>query len=356
MPEFHKVGLVLSGGGAKGAYQVGVLKALVEFNVPVHVISGASIGALNGAVLASAPNLETGTQRLEQIWLELANDSPLKHHIPGYLKLLLAAGLQENVITTIAKSIITVAQRNGLPIPEKVHQAVHGRVMDDTPLKKLIEQYIDQKALMDGIPFYVSVFKSTGGLMDIARIILDQLSLLSSPDSEFIHLQSKPESERKELLLASAAIPIAFAPRQVNGNLYSDGGQGGWSKAQGNTPISPLIDEGCDVVIVTHLSDGSPWSRHDFPDTTIVEIRPQSNIARHDGMSGGFKDLLGFDESNITSWINQGYLDTKHSIDRIVQAERARSNLKDSEKALADMEKNRSTADKALSDALARLE
>ena len=355
MPEYSKVGLVLSGGGAKGAYQVGVLKSLVEFGVPVHVISGASIGALNGAVLASAPNLTEGTARLEEIWRELAHDSPLKHQTPSYLKLLFASGLRENAVVAVAHSVLATAQGYGLPIPESLHQTLHSGMMDDAPLKALLDKYIDHKALSDGIPFYVSVFKSFGGLLDMASVLAAELRLLESRDSEFIHIQSKSVSERKELLLASAAIPVAFAPRQVNGSMYSDGGQGGWTKAQGNTPISPLIDAGCDVVIVTHLSDGSLWSRHDFPDTTIVEIRPQSNVARDDGILGGMKDLLGFDERKITSWIEQGYRDTQHCIGQIVQAGKARQHLKASERVRAESEANNVYADAVLSDALSRL-
>lgn len=355
MSEYGKVGLVLSGGGAKGAYQVGVLKALVEFGVPVHVMSGASIGALNGAVLASAPNLAVGAARLEEIWLELAHDSPLKHQAPGYLKLLFAAGLRENLVVAVAHSILSIAQGHGLPIPEQLHQMLHSGMMDDMPLKALLDKYIDHKALSDGIPFYVSVFKSFGGLLDIARVLAAELCLMESRDSEFIHIQSKSEAARKELLLASAAIPIAFAPRQVNGSMYSDGGQGGWTKAQGNTPISPLIAAGCDVVIVTHLSDGSLWSRHDFPDTTIVEIRPQSSIVRDDGMLGGIKDLLGFDERKITSWIEQGYRDTRHCVGQIVQAGKARQHLKISERIRVESDEHNTHADAALSEALARL-
>ena len=355
MPEYGKVGLVLSGGGAKGAYQVGVLNALVELNIPVHIISGASIGALNGAVLASAPNLTEGTSRLKEIWHELANDSPLKHQAPSYLKLLSAAGLRESPLIAVAQSVVSVAQHYGLPVPEKLHQAMHSGVMDDGPLKALLDKYIDHKALSDGIPFYVSVFRSAGGLLDIAIVLAAELRLLESRDSEFIHIQAKSVQERKELLLASAAIPVVFAPRQVNGTIYSDGGQGGWTKAQGNTPISPLVDAGCDIVIVTHLSDGSLWSRPDFPDTTIVEIRPQSRIARGDGVLGGVKDLLGFDESKITSWIEQGYQDTKHCIGQILQAGTARKHLKESEQALVGSEKGNAHADEALNDALSRL-
>jgi NTE family protein len=55
-----RIGLVLSGGGAKGAYQVGVVNALHELGAQVDAIAGASIGALNGAFLATAPSLEEG--------------------------------------------------------------------------------------------------------------------------------------------------------------------------------------------------------------------------------------------------------------------------------------------------------
>ncbi len=355
MPEYGKVGLVLSGGGAKGAYQVGVLKFLVAFGIPVHVISGASIGALNGAVLASAPNLAEGAARLETIWLELANDSPLKHQIPSYFQLLMAVGVRENLLVALVHSLISIGQGSGLSLPDEWHQRMHQGVMDDTPLKALLDKYIDHDALSDGIPFYVSVFKSFGGLLDLASVLAAELRLLESRDSEFVHIQSKCVSERKELLLASAAIPVAFAPRQVNGSLYSDGGQGGWAKVQGNTPISPLVDAACDLVIVTHLGDGSLWSRHDFPDTTIVEIRPQSNIARDDSLLGGIKDLLGFDERKITSWIEQGYRDTQHCIGQIVEAGKARQHWKVAERALADSATDNAIADATLRDALSRL-
>lgn len=355
MPEYGKVGLVLSGGGAKGAYQVGVLKALIQFGIPIHAISGASIGALNGAVLAAAPSLAEGSKRLEEIWLELAKDSPLQHQLPNYAQLLLAAGVRENLVVLLLHSLVSIAQGSGLSLPDEVHQRIHAGVMNDSPLKALLDKYIDHHALSSGIPFYVSLFRSYGSLLDIFRVMAAELRLMETRESEFVHLQSLLESERREALLASAAIPIAFAPRQVRGALYSDGGQGGWSKAQGNTPIQPLIDEGCDVVIVTHLSDGSLWSRHDFPDTTIIEIRPQSSIARDTALFGSFSDLLGFDDRKITSWIEQGYRDTKYGISQIIETAEARQHLRKSERALAESEKGNPHADTALADAMSRL-
>lgn len=95
--SMDNVGLVLSGGGAKGAYQVGVVRALDELGVRVDKIAGASIGALNGAVLACSPDLAEGSRRLEQLWRTLAQSSPLQVNgkaVPYYLVLLAGFGLE----------------------------------------------------------------------------------------------------------------------------------------------------------------------------------------------------------------------------------------------------------------------
>ena len=73
-----KLGLVLSGGGAKGAYHVGVIKALQEVGIQIDMISGASIGALNAAVLLSAENQQQGLNHLEQLWDKLPSIKPIQ--------------------------------------------------------------------------------------------------------------------------------------------------------------------------------------------------------------------------------------------------------------------------------------
>lgn len=319
MPKQAKVGLVLSGGGAKGAYQVGVSKALAELGTQVDMIAGASIGALNGGILASANNLAEGTVRLEKLWQTLAKASPLKANIPSYIKLLVAAG---GVLVPPARllALAVGAQETSL--------------LCDEPLNELMSEYLEPQRLAKGLPLYVSVFKSLGAATDLGRCLLAAAGIKDTPDSVMLHLQSLPVSEQKNALLASAALPALFKAREVQGQKYTDGGQGGWSKSQGNTPIQPLIDAGCNMVIVTHLSDGALWSRHDFPDTTILEIRPQSPITRE----GGAKDLLGFDGTKIPSWIEQGYRDTMHCMKRVQEATQARSALVAAKQTLAESE------------------
>ncbi|VVP38975.1 hypothetical protein PS850_04801 [Pseudomonas fluorescens] len=357
MSDAMKVGLVLSGGGAKGAYQVGVLKALRELGTRIDAVSGASIGALNGAILASSPSLDAGIQRLEELWGKLAERSPLDMKIPGYLSLLVSAGMKmygAGTIDIVARLARLAAQRYGYSLPEGF-DILNGGVLCDKPLQALMDEYLVTEDLASGLPLYISVYKSLGGAYDLLAAMKAEFGFADTPDSDFLHIQSLPEKMQKEILLASAAIPLLFAPRQTNGTLYSDGGQGGWQTMQGNTPITPLLEAGCNLVIVTHLSDGSPWSRQDFPNATILEIRPQQSLSRATGLLAGSRDLLGFDSDKIPSWIEQGYQDTLHCVGRVMDAGKSRHELRQSEALLADSEKRNASADNALADIMSQL-
>ncbi|MDT4828112.1 Patatin-like phospholipase [compost metagenome] len=357
MAEAMKVGLVLSGGGAKGAYQVGVLKALRELGTRIDAVSGASIGALNGGVLASSPSLDVAIERLEELWGRLARQSPLNMKVPGYLVLLAAAGLRlqgAGLALGAVSAAQEIAQRLGYELPEWL-EFLEDSVLDDKPLKALMDEYLVSEELEKGLPLYVSLYKSNGGVADLLSAFKAELGLANTPNSDFVHIQSLPSEERKKVLLASAAIPVLFKARMSNGQRYSDGGQGGWQTMQGNTPIAPLLEAGCNLIIVTHLSDGSPWSRQDFPGATILEIRPGETLNRATGPLSGARDLLGFDAEKIPSWIEQGYRDTKACVGRVMDAQRSRNELRTSEAALGAAEQENVHADKALADAMAKL-
>ncbi len=348
-----KTGLVLSGGGAKGAYQAGVVKALAELGTQVDMVSGASIGALNGGVLACSASLHEGAQRLEQLWLTLANNNPLSIKNPyqrlAYISLLTAAGLSGPGSRLLARFASRVS---GIPLATGGPDAL----LCDKPLQNIMDQYLAPKALATGLPLYVSLFKSMGGALDLLRVAAAELGIANTPDSEFVHVQSLPEQQQRDALLASAALPLLYQTREINGSRYSDGGQGGWQNNSGNTPASPLLAAGCQLLIVTHLSDGSLWSRHNYPDATILEIRPQSSISRDDGFLGGGKDLLGFDPQRIPSWIEQGYRDTLHCVGRVMKASEARSKLAEAKQTLTASEVRAQQSDQALADTMRLLD
>lgn len=83
-----KTGLVLSGGGAVGAYQAGVVKALAECGAQISMVSGASIGALNGAIIAASPDLSEAAARLEALWKHLGENQVLSVNRSVYFSLL----------------------------------------------------------------------------------------------------------------------------------------------------------------------------------------------------------------------------------------------------------------------------
>ncbi|WP_275629608.1 patatin-like phospholipase family protein [Pseudomonas sp. 273] len=184
-----------------------------------------------------------------------------------------------------------VARRLDYELPEWL-EFLEDSVLDDQPLKALMDEYLVSDGLETGLPLYVSIYKSNGGLTDLLSAFKAELGFIDTPNSEFVHIQSTAPAERKKLLLASAAIPMLFKPRTIEGQRYTDGGQGGWQTMQGNTPITPLLNAGCNLVIVTHLSDGSPWSRHDFPGATILEIRPSESLNRAQGPLGALVIFL----------------------------------------------------------------
>ena len=70
MAESSKTAFVLGGGGSQGAYEVGMLRALLEAGIEPDLVVGTSVGAINGAVLAAEPGLDC-VDRLEQVWTRL---------------------------------------------------------------------------------------------------------------------------------------------------------------------------------------------------------------------------------------------------------------------------------------------
>lgn len=328
-----KIGLVLSGGGAKGAYQVGVMRALCEHYIPIHAISGASIGALNGAVLAAAPDLKTGTERLEKMWQQIGEINPLKFDTEDpkkwmqaavYFSVLVSAGLHfatpitaaTLTLSTIVKSSSFINLCKSIGINLAVFQSAlqdDVALLSDEPLYEMMNDYLDMAQLKKSLPLYISVFKKQNNIQDFAGILGAELLGIENRPSEFLRIQDLPDELQKDTLLASAAIPLLFKPKKdADGRSMTDGGQGGWIKSQGNTPITPLINDArCDYVIVSHLSNGSLWNRHDFPETTCIEIRPNP------ALDLGFTKMFDFKKDSIARLIDYGYQDTMRILGEI---------------------------------------
>lgn len=316
-----KVGLVLSGGGAKGAYQAGLVAALAEHDIEIEMISGASIGALNGALISAAGDISTAAERLDKLWDLVATKdvlglNPELH--PRYLSMLVAAGLTG--VGQLGLGVLAGWAGN---------RADTGLV-DSSPLTDILDRYLCPHALSNGIPLHVSLYPYRGRLHAITEFIKGEvIKRFDTQQSVFKYVQTLNPEEQKEVLLASAAIPVLFTPRKVGGQLFSDGGQGNYRSTQGNTPITPLLGQGLDAIIVSHLDDGSLWDANDFPDENIFEIRPSRRLAER-----GARDMLGFDGQSISRWKAQGKDDANQLFDRLINIAGSRAALANSTSAL----------------------
>lgn len=354
--ELSGVGLVLSGGGAKGAYQAGVLRALNDMNVTVGAISGASIGALNGAIVAAAPTQETAARHLQELWSELAQTSPLRMgrgslRIPAYLVMLASFGAPMTgwagrmMISPVLQSLL---KAGGIDLTNGITNGEG--LLTNEKVRNLIDRFLPDEGLPNRLPLYVSVYPTEDAGRDLLRIIGASWRIGDTKDSEFLHIQSLPSAEQKKALLASAALPLLYSHEEIEGTRYTDGGQGGWRNVQGNTPITPLLDAGYEHVVVTHLEDGSLWNRHQFPNASVIEIRPAGKgIAR----KGGVRDVLGFDNELIPSWMEQGYEDTMACVGRIRDTLDVHADLASATKAMNTS--HSTTGQQALADAMRRL-
>ena len=301
-----KLGIVLSGGGAKGAYEAGFLKALSEFNIQPDVIAGTSIGALNGAIYSANKNTKGVSIFLEQIWQDLANTPALQ---PDKKKVF------KNIVEVITffSPLAPVSKVAGFVSYAISKGKDKEGILSTTPISNVLEQYASIEKILTGLPFYVGVTRSDGNAVDFLRF----LNLENTGLTDYLKIQSLNKDEIYKAILASAALPIAFDAQNINGIQYRDGCLGSLNNEWGNTPAKPLItEEKCTNLIVCHLNEGSYFNRHDpiFKDVAIIEIRPKNETF------SSMLDPLRFSVDKIDIWMQQGYEDSKRILSESFQA------------------------------------
>lgn len=301
-----KLGIVLSGGGAKGAYEAGFLKALSEFNIQPDVIAGTSIGALNGSLYSANIYTKEVAILIEKIWKDLAITPALQADKKKVFKNIVEVVTFFSPLAPVSKlaRVLTYATSKG--------NDKEG-VLSTKPVENILEKYASIDKLLNGLPFYVGVTKSDGNFKDFLRII----EVENNGKTEYLKIQSLNRDDIYKAILASAALPLAFDAQEVNGVMYRDGCLGSLNNEWGNTPAKPLIiEEKCTNLIVCHLNEGSYFNRHDpiFKDVAIIEIRPKN------GTFNSILDPLRFSVDKIDIWMEQGYKDSKRILFESFQA------------------------------------
>ncbi len=327
------VGIVLPGGGARGAYQAGSTLYLAEFlaskQMPIAAIAASSIGALNGAVLASAPSFLTGARTLVDLWRSIGSLPPaelqLFRRLPSIelgalLSFLLAAG-ESTSIDQLLREIGRAAGRAAAASDDESIAASLARALEFQPrvtinstLHEQLKLATSVKALSSGIPLYVSVYPSKGAIMDAARFVLANLSSIDTAASQLIHVQSLPDNEVHDAILASAAIPFIFDGKELQGMAWSDGSLGGWRSQNGQVPAAELCNQiDVSALFVLHCSDASLWDRRASTLPPTIEVRPASRL----GSGHVINDLFSADAETIEDRLERGYTDARRCISAV---------------------------------------
>ncbi len=188
-----KTALVLGGGGMRGAAEVGMLKALADTGVEPDLIVGASVGAFNGAIVASRP-LTRAVERLEMAWRS------------EEFRSLFSENLGERMMNLF---------RN------RTH------VHSNEPLRALLDHWAPATRIEDlGVPFQCVAAYIEGS----SEFWFDRGPLV-------------------EAVMASSAVPGLFPPVEIDGRHYVDGG------VVNSIPISRALELGAEEVFVLHVGN-----------------------------------------------------------------------------------------------------
>jgi len=209
-----KVGLVLSGGGAKGFAHIGVLKVLDSLNVKVDYIAGTSMGAIIGSLYASG---YTGKQ-LDSIFNGLDFDDVINDNIPRAAKTFYERDNSEKYAVTLPFEKFKIKLPSALSRGQNVFNL----------LSKLL-LHVSEVENFDELPipfFCVATNIETG-----EATILDNGNLVQA-------------------VAASGAFPTLFQPVIIDDKIYIDGG------VANNYPIEELKSKGMDIIIGVDVQDG----------------------------------------------------------------------------------------------------
>ena len=254
----HKLGLVLPGGGARGAYQVGVLKAISAIQgkiekSPFDVISGTSAGAINASMICSEiENFHESVLKLENIWGNFSTNQIYRTE-----KLFMLRQSFHWLLTLVSGGLLTKNPRS---------------LLDNQPLRELLKDAVDFDSINRNI--------SSG---ELDALIVTAASYEQKKSVSFFTASASVEnwhkagrSSRKteinvDHLMASVALPLIFPAVKIDGEYYGDGAM------RQETPLSPAIRLGATNLLI--ISTESPKDN---------DINPTNNDYPHFSEIGGY--------------------------------------------------------------------
>ncbi len=249
----RRLGLVLSGGGARGAYEAGVLSYIFgDFTqrlgrrVHFDIVTGTSVGAIHACYVAASQDDEGASERLADIWRSLSLEEVYRVGASDLLRVpirLLGFGRMGEI--TGGPTADSPERIEGLFDTSRLEELVLGRI----PWKQL------RRNLESGSLEALAVAATEIATGRSIVFIDSRLEAPAWPRDPFI--VAHPTRIRPEHALASAAIPLLFPAIRIGGAYYCDGG------LRLNTPLAPALRLGADRVMVVGLRHPSTRAEED---------------------------------------------------------------------------------------------
>lgn len=293
------IALVLGGGGARAAYQIGVLKALIKLyprnhGVPFKILSGTSAGAINATSLAThASCFHLGVRKLDWVWSHMQTKKIYHTSLPkvvGHLSKMLFRNLQEDKVNTDAASLF-----------------------DNEPLRDLLSKLIDLPRIDRNIHHgaLTAVNIDTSCYNSASSVSFFQTDMQDRDWQRARRFGCKTQLHI-EHLLASTAIPMVFPSVKINRKYYGDG------SVHQFAPLSAPIHLGADKIMVINLD-----SPHQMNEKQGDHHPKTANIAGHlldtifsDTLNSDLERLKRINDTvtklpqNITAELNLRHIET----------------------------------------------
>lgn len=242
-----KKALVLSGGGARGAYQVGVLRAIANLLPhqspnPFQIITGASAGSLNAAAVASsAQRLRTGVRALEYVWKNISSEQVYR---------LDSSGLISNASNWVF-SFLSNRRRN-----------TPTSLLDNAPLEALLEKVIKFDRVTRNIERgFIQALAVTASGYSSGESVSFYQGVAGLKNWEHPHRIGIRTQLTIKHLMASTAIPTLFPAVRINREYFGDGA------IRQLAPLSPAIQLGADRILAIGVSSKSRRPEKGFEPT-----------------------------------------------------------------------------------------
>lgn len=246
-----KRAIVLSGGGGKGAYQIGVWKALRKLHIKYDIITGTSVGALNGAFM-----VQKDYKNALKVWKNMSFKSVYNKDI------------KEDLNTKEGKKELVSMYAKGIVIDKG---------MDVENLENLLLKYLDENKVRKS--------KIDYGLITFNLTTLKAMTYVK---------KDIPKGKLKDYMMASATCYPVFKKKEIDKNIYIDGG------VYDNLPINLAISMGANQIIAIDLRAIGVKQKIKEANCDIVTITPKNKI----------NSFLVFEKEASERAIKYGYNDT----------------------------------------------